>query len=96
MARPTAPRTIDYYTLLHLVGDMVGLIDALGAESAVMTDEAMFYHVLMFGRVHLLQRGVEQPFLFVPGEPAVYMEDANGVHSLGGEDTHASGPPEAL
>jgi epoxide hydrolase A/B len=30
------PETIDQYTLLHLVGDMVGLIDALGAESAVM------------------------------------------------------------
>jgi pimeloyl-ACP methyl ester carboxylesterase len=30
------PEAIDQYTLLHLVGDVVGLIDALGAESAVV------------------------------------------------------------
>ncbi len=30
------PGAIDQYTLLHLVGDMVGLVDALGAESAVI------------------------------------------------------------
>jgi pimeloyl-ACP methyl ester carboxylesterase len=30
------PEDIDRYTLLHLVGDMVGLLDALGAESAVI------------------------------------------------------------
>jgi epoxide hydrolase A/B len=30
------PDAIDQYTLLHLVGDMVGLVDALGAESAVI------------------------------------------------------------
>jgi pimeloyl-ACP methyl ester carboxylesterase len=32
-----APKDIESYTLLHLVGDMVGLVDALGAESAVIT-----------------------------------------------------------
>src|SRR5262245_38101031 len=31
-----APDAIDQYTLLHLVGDVVGLLDALGAESAVI------------------------------------------------------------
>jgi pimeloyl-ACP methyl ester carboxylesterase len=30
------PEEIEKYTLLHLVGDMVGLLDALGAESAVI------------------------------------------------------------
>jgi pimeloyl-ACP methyl ester carboxylesterase len=30
------PEAIDQYTLLHLVGDMVGLLDALGAERAVI------------------------------------------------------------
>lgn len=30
------PQAIDQYTLLHLVGDMVGLLDALGASSAVI------------------------------------------------------------
>jgi pimeloyl-ACP methyl ester carboxylesterase len=30
------PEAIDQYTLLHLVGDMVGLLDALGVESAVI------------------------------------------------------------
>lgn len=30
------PDAIDQYTLLHLVGDMVGLLDALSAESAVI------------------------------------------------------------
>ena len=30
------PEAIDQYTLLHLVGDMVGLVDALGAERAVI------------------------------------------------------------
>ena len=28
-----APEAIDQYTLLHLVGDMVGLVDALGEPS---------------------------------------------------------------
>lgn len=31
-----SPEAIDQYTLLHLVGDMVGLLDALGVESAVI------------------------------------------------------------
>src|SRR5271167_3675148 len=31
------PSEIDQYTLLHLVGDIVGLLDALGAEQAVIT-----------------------------------------------------------
>ena len=31
-----APEAIDQYTLLHLVGDMVGVLDALGAETAVI------------------------------------------------------------
>jgi pimeloyl-ACP methyl ester carboxylesterase len=30
------PEAIDQYTLLHLVGDMVGLLDALGTERAVI------------------------------------------------------------
>ena len=30
------PEAIDQYTLLHLVGDMVGLLDALGEETAVI------------------------------------------------------------
>jgi pimeloyl-ACP methyl ester carboxylesterase len=30
------PEAIDQYTLLHLVGDMVGLLDALGQETAVI------------------------------------------------------------
>jgi pimeloyl-ACP methyl ester carboxylesterase len=30
------PEAIDQYTLLHLIGDMVGLLDALGAEQAVI------------------------------------------------------------
>lgn len=30
------PEQIDKYTLLHLVGDMVGLLDALGAQQAVI------------------------------------------------------------
>jgi pimeloyl-ACP methyl ester carboxylesterase len=34
--RSDRPEAIDQYTLLHLVGDMVGLLDALGAEPAVI------------------------------------------------------------
>jgi pimeloyl-ACP methyl ester carboxylesterase len=30
------PEAIDQYTLLHLVGDMVGLLDVVGAENAVI------------------------------------------------------------
>ena len=30
------PEAIDQYTLLHLVGDMVGMLDSLGSESAVI------------------------------------------------------------
>jgi pimeloyl-ACP methyl ester carboxylesterase len=31
-----APEAIEQYTLLHLVGDMVGVLDALGSETAVI------------------------------------------------------------
>jgi len=31
-----APNAIDQYTMLHLTGDMVGLLNALGAESAMI------------------------------------------------------------
>jgi pimeloyl-ACP methyl ester carboxylesterase len=31
-----APGEIEKYTLLHLVGDMVGVLDALGAETAAI------------------------------------------------------------
>jgi pimeloyl-ACP methyl ester carboxylesterase len=31
-----APEPIEQYTLLHLVGDMVGLLDALGSDTAVI------------------------------------------------------------
>src|SRR6266853_4717141 len=34
--RSDRPEAIDQYTLVHLVGDMVGLLDALGAEQAVI------------------------------------------------------------
>ncbi|MCX7361118.1 MAG: alpha/beta hydrolase [Alphaproteobacteria bacterium] len=34
--RSDAPEAIDQYTLFHLVGDMVGLLDALGARTAVI------------------------------------------------------------
>src|SRR5712692_21467 len=34
------PEAIDQYTLLHLVGDMVGVLDALGAEEAVKIGRA--------------------------------------------------------
>ena len=34
--RTDAPEAIDQYTLFHLVGDMVGLLDALGVEQAVI------------------------------------------------------------
>jgi pimeloyl-ACP methyl ester carboxylesterase len=34
--RTEAPAAIDQYTLLHLVGDMVGLVDALGGGPAVI------------------------------------------------------------
>src|SRR5271166_3470482 len=34
--RTDRPQEIEQYTLFHLVGDMVGLVDALGAASAVI------------------------------------------------------------
>jgi len=34
--RTDQPAAVDQYTLLHLVGDMVGLVDALGGETAVI------------------------------------------------------------
>ena len=36
MADSDAPQAIDQYTILHLVGDMVGILDALGAPTAVI------------------------------------------------------------
>ena len=34
--RTGAPEPVDAYTVLHLVGDMVGLLDALGEKQAVL------------------------------------------------------------
>jgi len=34
--RTSAPEPVDAYTVLHLVGDMVGLLDALGEKQAVL------------------------------------------------------------
>src|SRR6202040_3445204 len=34
--RTDRPEAIDQYTLLHLVGDIVGLLDSLGAEQAII------------------------------------------------------------
>jgi pimeloyl-ACP methyl ester carboxylesterase len=34
--RTDRPEAIDQYTMFHIVGDMVGLLDALGAEQAVI------------------------------------------------------------
>jgi pimeloyl-ACP methyl ester carboxylesterase len=34
--RTDAPEAIEQYTLLHQVGDMIGVLDALGAETAVI------------------------------------------------------------
>jgi pimeloyl-ACP methyl ester carboxylesterase len=34
--RTDRPEAIDQYTLFHLIGDMIGLLDALGAEQAVI------------------------------------------------------------
>src|SRR5215468_1845184 len=34
--RTDRPEAIDQYTLFHLIGDMVGLLDALGVDSAVI------------------------------------------------------------
>src|SRR5499426_2650153 len=34
--RSDAPQAIDAYTILHLVGDMVGLLDAVGEKQAVI------------------------------------------------------------
>jgi pimeloyl-ACP methyl ester carboxylesterase len=34
--RTDQPESVDQYTLLHIVGDMVGLLDALGADEAVI------------------------------------------------------------
>src|SRR5260370_20924455 len=34
--RTDCPEAVDQYTLFHLIGDMVGLLDALGAEQAVI------------------------------------------------------------
>jgi len=36
MARATRPEAIDQYTIFHLVGDMVGILDALKAPTAVI------------------------------------------------------------
>jgi pimeloyl-ACP methyl ester carboxylesterase len=34
--RTDAPQEIEAYTLLHMTGDMIGLVQALGAEKAVI------------------------------------------------------------
>jgi|SRR6516162_5771861 len=34
--RTDAPEAIDQYTLFHMIGDIVGLLDALGAEQSVI------------------------------------------------------------
>ena len=36
MATPTAPDDVEAYTILHTVGDMVALVNALGEERALI------------------------------------------------------------
>jgi pimeloyl-ACP methyl ester carboxylesterase len=51
------PELLDQYTLLHLVGDMVGLVGALGDETAVI-------HILQSMRIR------RATFSWYPGKVA--------------------------
>ena len=49
-----APEAIDQYTIFHLVGDMVGMLDALEAETAVIVGHDL-------GRQRRLAGGADAP-----------------------------------
>ena len=51
------PEAIDQYTLFHLVGDMVGLLDALGAEQAVIAGHDWAAPVAWLAALLRQQRG---------------------------------------
>src|SRR6516162_3557436 len=67
------PEAIDQYTLLHLVGDIVGLLDALGAETAVIAGHdwgaPVAWHAALL-RPDRFRGAVGLSVPFVPRRPA--------------------------
>jgi len=67
------PEQIDQYTLLHLVGDMVGLLDALGSETAVIVGHdwgaPVAWHAALF-RPDRFRGVIGLSVPFIPRRPA--------------------------
>ena len=67
------PEAIDQYTLLHLVGDMVGLLDALGQETAVIAGHdwgaPVAWHAALL-HILLSERRRQATFSWYPGKAA--------------------------
>jgi pimeloyl-ACP methyl ester carboxylesterase len=65
-----SPEAIDQHTLLHLVGDMVGVLDALGAERAVIAGHdwgaPVAWHAALL-RPDRFRRVVGLSVPFIPG-----------------------------
>src|ERR1700678_3886561 len=66
------PEAIDQYTLLHLVGDMVGILDALGHETAVIAGHdwgaPVAWHAALL-RPDRFRAGIGLSVPFIPRTP---------------------------
>ena len=69
--RSDRPEAIEQYTLLHLVGDMVGLLDALGIEQAAIVGHdwgaPVAWHAAFVASRPLPRRHRDSAFLIVRG-----------------------------
>ena len=80
------PEEIEKYTIFHLVGDMVGIVDALGAERAVIVGHdwgaPVAWHAALL-RPDLFRGvvGLSTPFL------AARLEAPDGRHAAGRDDS---------
>jgi len=71
--RRTNPEQLDRYTLLHLVGDVVGLLDALGAQTAVIVGHdwgaPVAWYAALFAARSLSRRDRFERAVHIPRQP---------------------------
>lgn len=86
--RTQKPRAIEQYTQLHLVGDIVGLLDALGEETAVIAGHDWGAPVAWNSALLRPDRFRAVIGLSVPYAPRGSIRPTEGLKLLAGENFH--------
>jgi pimeloyl-ACP methyl ester carboxylesterase len=80
------PEAVDQYTILHLVGDMVGLLDALGAPTAVIAGHDWGAPVAWNCALMRPDRFPAVIGMSVPYSPRAPMRPIQGLQMMAGEN----------